>query len=447
MSPVYPELVGASRGLPLEGGWRVEEGSARRGDAYCDFPRRSLRVPVGPGERERLVRAHELMHLRISPDATVPEELLTSTTARARDCAEEYRVNRALGLLGLETEYLSDGSEREGGRLLAEQGDWAEAVCFYLAVRGTGGESGYLKGIARVRSPWAKSLREMGRRLDELDAEVDLSGMCDVTLDDDGCPRGYRLFTLRVAELATRTLQAASPEDLEDVKRLRRSFAPGARRAPSGVFAPLVWCDVEGDGVDISRGRRRGRASCSGSSLRYPVRLLTDPYARAFSSGFRRGGGVVILDQSGSMDLTREDVEGVARRAPGAWVIGYSHRPGDSGVTPNAWILAGPRGVARDIPSGNVGNGVDGPVLEYAVRLNRGGGRIYWVSDGQVTDSHDHPSGDLSRECALVLLRHRITPVRSVAEIGRTGTPRWERFGRVGAAVLALGRHDVTKGL
>ncbi|NNN03214.1 MAG: VWA domain-containing protein, partial [Acidimicrobiaceae bacterium] len=322
--------------------------------------------------------------------------------------------------------------------LLAEAGEWAETVCFYLAVRGTGGETPYLRGVRRARAPWAGALRELSKRLDGLEEEIEFLTLTDVALDLDGCPRGYREFTLRVAELVTRTLHAAPPSDAEDVKRLRRSLAPGGRRAPSRQFAPLVWRDdLTYEASAGTRGRRRGGASSTGTALRYPSRLLTDPYARAFHSGTQRGGGVVVLDQSGSMDLTREEVERVARRAPGAWVIGYSHRPGDTGGTPNVWVLAGPQGLVVDVPAGNVGNGVDGPVLRHAITLNRSGGRIYWVTDGQVTDSQDHPCEQLSRECAELVRRHRVTLIRSVEEIGRPSrSGDWARFGRLGAALL-----------
>ena len=440
MTAIYPEVVEAARS-PLDlGGWRVESGSAQRGDAYCDFGRRTLRVPSGPSHRERAVRAHELMHVRISPHQVLPEAVLSSTSARARECAEEYRVNRTLRVVGLDTSALCDGTERHGGAGLAEVGDWSEAVCFYLAVKGTGAEAPYLRGISRVASPWAKTLRHLGRRVDEIDASLDVAQMTDVNLDDEGCPRGYRAHTLSVAELVTRMIHAAPPRDADDVKRLSRSLLPGARRAPSGVFAPLVWrSDSLGEGSTALRGSRSGRVTHQGSALRYPTRLLTDPYARAFVSGRRRGGGVIVLDQSGSMDLTREDVERVARRAPGSWVLGYSHRPGDAGATPNAWVLAGPGGMVREVPTGNVGNGVDGPILRFAVTLNRGRGPLYWVSDGQVTDSNDHPSTALSRECALTLLRHRFIVLRSVDDISPSAvsTP-WSRLGRVGEAVRSL---------
>jgi hypothetical protein len=66
------------------------------------------------------------------------------------------------------------------------------------------------------------------------------------------------------------------------------------------------------------------------------------------------------------------------------------------------------------LPGGNVGNGVDGPVLRWAHRTRRSGERIVWVTDGQVTDSNDHPNPRLSRECAELVRRHQ-RPMLAVA--------------------------------
>ena len=123
------------------------------------------------------------------------------------------------------------------------------------------------------------------------------------------------------------------------------------------------------------------------------------------------------------------------RRAPEALIVGYSHRPGDSGNTPNVWVLARDGRVTNRVRSGNVGNGVDGPVLRWAIRHATSREPLVWVTDGQVTDSHDHPCHSLSLECARLVQRHRIRLVRSLSEVEmalRRRPPSAASFGRVG---------------
>jgi hypothetical protein len=139
------------------------------------------------------------------------------------------------------------------------------------------------------------------------------------------------------------------------------------------------------------------------------------------------------------MDLDATALQSLLRRAPHALVVGYSHRPGDLGSVPNAWVLSDRGRVASSFPVGNVGNGVDGPVLQWALGRRLASEPFVWVTDGQVTDSHDHPDEALTRECVELVRRGRIRLARDLkeAEIAlRLNRPvpisSFPRFGRVG---------------
>ncbi len=66
VSVIYPELV-AGRDDDEWRAWTILEGSTSRGEASCNLHDRVLEVPLGGGEQARVVRAHELMHARVSP--------------------------------------------------------------------------------------------------------------------------------------------------------------------------------------------------------------------------------------------------------------------------------------------------------------------------------------------------------------------------------------------
>jgi len=183
----------------------------------------------------------------------------------------------------------------------------------------------------------------------------------------------------------------------------------------------------------------------SGTALRYPSRLLVDPHQRAFAKTTPSLGGIVVVDQSGSMDLDHDEIDSLLARTPGATILGYSHRPGDLQGQVNAWVIAR-RGRRRsDVPTGNVGNGVDGPALRWALDQRQRGERVIWVTDGQVTDSNDHPQRALAGECAELVLRHRIVLVRTLAQAGDVLARRRYRscespegFGRVGREIAQI---------
>ncbi len=440
---VFPELItGRDDGFPA-GPWRIERGSSWRGDASCDLGQRVLRVPWERDERARVVRAHELVHVRVSPHARHWSEQVGEIPARALECAEEMRVNTILVRLGFDAGHLRDGSERLGGERLARSGNWPEAVCFLLAVLETGSEREFMTGIRRGNPAWVVPLRAVAARAKAMVRAADASELGATSSGVDGVPRGYGAFTIPLARMVASVSDARLPTDAESLRRFKRSLQPGARRPPSGHFADLCFADTALSARARSGGVRHHRPSVSGVVLAYPSRLLTDEQRRAFAAPARRHGGVVVVDQSGSMDLDRATLAALARRAPDSLVVGYSHRPGDTASTPNAWILANRGGVVDQVPSGNVGNGVDGPMLRWAVAHRRVGEPVVWVSDGQVTDSADYPDAELARQCARLVLTHRVVMVRTLDEVSdalRSKHRRrpWSEFGRVGRAIREI---------
>jgi len=152
-----------------------------------------------------------------------------------------------------------------------------------------------------------------------------------------------------------------------------------------------------------------------------------------------------VIDQSGSMDLGRDQLGALLARAPDALVVGYSHRPGDIGATANVWVLADRGAVATEWPAGNVGNGVDGPALRFALARRRGTEPVVWVTDGQITDAHDHPDDALTSECAELVRAHGVRLARDLDSIAAALRPgslvsprRWGDFGRVGRKLLEM---------
>ncbi len=444
MSVIYPELV-AGRADDEWRAWTVREGSTSRGEASCNLHDRILEVPLGGGEQARVVRAHELMHARVSPRVGHLMKALDQVAPRALECAEELRVNVLVGRLGFDLAQLSDGSEKLGARRLAESGQWAEALCFYMAVLGTGAERSFLSGIRAGDATWLPPLRAVRKRaVDIFSCETRVLGATD--LDESGLPRGYALSTLVLARLLTQTACARLPRGADELRAFRRSLEVGGRRPPTGVFAPLVLDDAMARVRRAPRGaERQWRPATSGTVLRYPGRLVNDDQRRAFGVRRVRHGGVVVIDQSGSMDVSSDDLRALLYQAPAALVIGYSHRPGDRGTTPNAWVLCDRRVLARPSLSGNVGNGVDGPVLSWAAAHRRANEPFVWVTDGQVTDSHDYPDAALSHECAQIVRDHQIRLVRDLSGVTRAlradrpiPPSQWGSFGRVGHALREM---------
>lgn len=447
-SNIFPELVVGREDDFNDGYWHVLEGFSRRGEASCDFHHRELRVPLGSTPLDRLVRAHELVHVRISPHDASPSDIYPELPARVLQCAEEFRVNEVLRRLGFDVLMLRDGSEKFGASQLAMNGDWEETVFFFLAVLGTGGEKEFLSGLRPLQPDWVKALRTLKGKVNALVGDFSTTLLGATSRGEYGLPEGYVSVSVDVARLAMIASSARVPNDQASHRLFRRSLEIGARRPATGHFAELHFdLALEYHLIAGRRLHRVRRGAPTGTSLRYPSRLLTDPQRRAFARHQHVAGGIVIVDQSGSMAIDEEVLDQMLYDVPGVLVAGYSHRPGDRSGLANAWVLADRGRRTHTAPSGNVGNGVDGPILRWALQQRRGSERVLWVTDGQVTDSNDHPDDALTQECANLVRRASIEMVATVNEASKTLSNRHSsrrsdlgKFGRVGRELL-VNRH------
>jgi hypothetical protein len=431
----FPELLTSRGDRPGSSRWSVEPGAARRGDAWTDLVDCAMRVPFGGGGHGRLVRAHELMHARVSPLAPRMLEPFDELPARAVECAEEFRVNHLLGRLGFDLAELRDGSERLTGQRLADARDWVELAYFAAAVSGTRALAELVSGVRRVETEWAAACRTLERELLGAARRVTTPSLAATTCGPARLPDGFAVHTRSFAAIVDR--HATSPAATATTRRR------GRRPVATGRFARLVLDDrVLLDRVLHGAAAPRRVPASTGRRVVRPARLMTDPHRRIFERCARGRGGVVVVDQSGSMSLTEDELGELLGAVPGAFVLGYSHAPGTERV-PNAWVLADRGRVVSKVPAGNVGNGVDGPALRHALGERRGREPVVWVCDGQVTDSGDHADAALAAECGRLAVRHGIQMAATLeGAVGLlrargSGSGRIRLLGRVGAAVTA----------
>jgi hypothetical protein len=397
-----------------------------------------MRVPYGGGAHGRLVRAHELMHARVSPLSADPFASWPELDSRAVECAEEFRVNQLLARRGFDLAELRDGSETLVGRRLAEAGELAELFNFAAALSGTAALRDLVRGVRSTAPAAAVACRELERALRAAVRTVSTPSLASTEVDASGLPRGFAVHTRELATLVASSAVGRSPGK-GGARRGRRVARPSA----TGRFAPLLLDrSVVLDRSIPGAVAPRRVAAVQGRRVVRPHRLVTDPSRRLFERRARGAGGVVVVDQSGSMALTTVDLERLLAAAPGALVVGYSHAPGSSGV-PNAWVLAAAGRAASSVRVGNVGNGVDGPALRFALARRRPGEPVLWICDGQVTDSGDHADLALAAECAGLVVRHGVRMVATVDQAIRSlqrpgrDADRPRLLGRVGACVTA----------
>ena len=414
------------------GAWNVQQGNAQRGDAWTNITGCEMRVPFGDDQISRLVRAHEMMHAKVSPAIMDPRvaDHYAVTDEMLRAC-EEFRVNMLVGKAGFDVEELRDGSENLAGEIAGRNNDWNGGLTMLVACAGTKSATEFLKGVKKANPDMEASLRKIHNgikarwRKETRRGHESLASTKPYSVDVGGgetvmITSGYRRMTVEYAKWLSQFLvntdELADDDgdnvipDADDVGKKVRSKRTG------GQFARLVELPVaKPRSVDGRIGRKRV-ATNIGRNPRRIERMLTDPEQRIFDRRTRGKGGIVLIDQSGSMSLTEDDLWSIIKAAPGCVIIGYSHRAGTVDE-PNIWVMADRGRVCDKVPMGQGGNGVDGPAIRFALKRRRNGEPFVWVCDGLVTDgAHDRPDDTLSEECAKLVVKHGIHMTPDVKE-------------------------------
>ena len=471
ISPL-PEML--HRNDVNKGEWEVDHCEAMRGVPYTNIVDKKMVVPHDDDNLSRTIRAHEMMHAKISPandfEKWVERDVASLTGMKA---VEEVRVNFLIGKAGFDTKSLSDGSELLAGERIGESGDWANAVYTTIAFTCTGGLNQFLTGVRRHNKEWAKALRELARKVEkEINSvyntgELASTEVCSVT---GLSPKGF-FDVERIAQWVDTIAYPPSDSDAEetdtdedttdddstkgkkvpmsgdDIKKTRPT-----QRSRTGT---AEWAEMSIVRAPLPRRTRGGigktrRASNMGTNPRRISRMLTDSERRVFDTTRRGTGGVVLIDGSGSMHLSTSDIMRITEASAGCTVAVYSTYSGrrDGG---RLYIVAENGRMVEEVDeSRGGGNGCDGPALRWAIKQARKGAPVVWVCDGIVTGWTDDMHERLSMECVNLVRKNKVWmsedvdgAVQVLNDLRRGSKPkRWMpwHLRRVEASVTGTGR-------
>ena len=165
--------------------------------------------------------------------------------------------------------------------------------------------------------------------------------------------------------------------------------------------------------VRIVDGRRavarRWRPSGEGSVVTNVHRWSLD--RAIFRRPGRRPGGTILIDTSGSMRLSPEQIDALVRVSRGAALVAMYSGSGDEG---ELRIIAenGKRARIEDLEPYGSGNIVDLPALE---RLGGQSQPRIWISDGNVSGIGDRASKSIRIGCDRARQQHAIERIDSVS--------------------------------
>ena len=164
----------------------------------------------------------------------------------------------------------------------------------------------------------------------------------------------------------------------------------------------------------IKRGREY-RPMDFGTNPKYINRYCIDK--KIFKQRQRTYGGTVLIDASGSMSFSGQDILEIMEEVPAVTIAMYNHTSWSDGATGTLRIIAkdGKR-VTEEYLSEHSGGGnlVDGPALEWLAKMPPA--RI-WVSDMYVFGRHNSNEINLLQECVQICKRNNILRLANIEEV------------------------------
>lgn len=436
-----PEWLGRSD--TEHGAWQVEDCEPRRGIPATSIVERKMLAPAHDTEQARVIRAHEMMHAKVSPAGEWEQwQNRKIASIQGMVACEELRVNLLCDRAGFDVKsHLSDGGETADGERLACTNDWKSAVYMAVATAGTASNKLYLNGIRRHNRLWGSALADISKRaVKEMNKAGRGLSSTEVHTRTGLAPFGF-IYTEKLAEWVDRLAGMPAPDeeeegesqdsssmevDNEDNKSSKREHSNiGKEKVKETEFREKLktitpdrmdgnvpyWGELMIEKLPlpiVAKGNlgKKKTVSNVGRSPRRIHRYMTDPQKRIFDNKRRGMGGVVCVDASGSMSLTQDDVRRILEASPGATVIAYSDiRDGH----PNAWILADKGRMVDEMPEMGQGNGVDFPALEWAVKHRQHStAPVIWMTDGGVCGPNQGFSQTLANQCTAFCLEKKV---------------------------------------
>ena len=448
---VVPEPEFLTRDDIDYGRWEIRACEAVAGVPATNVGSRAMLAPLYDDELSRHIRAHEMFHAKVSPTGTQMDKIWRKrgfAKDRTLVVCEELRVNTLLRHAGFDPEtHLKSGQGRFVGETLAKHNDFPNAVMTAMAYRRTGDWSDFIDGITAVAPQWTQALTKF---TDEACAYFD--NIIEASEGDDNWRKPIPLhatgakaqhngfgFTEKLAkwvETLVDAHQESKPEggkqgaegegegksESERLKKLMESIENTAqnereqtewgkgnipKKGTGDLWGELRVAKPMLDKSVMGAIGRKKVASQTGKNPRRISRLLSDPERRIFDRSVKGAGGVVLIDTSGSMSLSEQEVSEMVLNAPSALVAMYSG--GAYKPKPNLWVIANKGRMCSKLPRPNGSNEVDGEALRWAIKQRqRPNSPIVWVSDGGVTGKRDAYDEDLAMDCIKLCKQHGI---------------------------------------
>lgn len=413
-----------------------------------DLSGHAMTLPPEEHTSARFVRLHELAHAKWTPRNIPPHAAAKKARATVTDVqtAEDLRIQSLLHVHGLLPRDLRHRTVDDLQRFAAAVADHVTSGDAHTALEiltwarvGSGVAIHRKKGQVRPRHRLAH-LPELAEELEQIDAHAraliyqtgsvahalalekatNLAHQIAAEAVETALPKRYsaklpfQKVTIPLARKLRELLHAAK----DTFTQPNPCPPPDANRGSGewGELETLPPLPLSTTHKPKAQPQRKRLAQLQGNRLGSLRRLLTD--GRAFRRDIRKPqkGGTILIDASGSMDLSGDDIRAILDRAPAATVAMYSGRNAGFGtvsVIAKAGRMATDREIDRRRDQVGGGNIIDGPALRWLATQAE---PRTWICDGIVTGKGDSRRLNLTLEANRLAKAGRITRHANVTQ-------------------------------
>jgi len=444
-----------SRPLPeiLDGeDWEVRN-SRDLHTAYVDHDKREFVVPFLWGKGAEQVRAHTAMHVKISPTPNEIKKISTDEEFVTIQAVEDYRVNSALNVVDIDTNQ-KRYTDREIEKAFSEVPDLshpqrqAEAM---IAFQGTGNEQKLREMIRKADKtgkvlPVVEEITEKffaesnkNKEIPDFQTTLDAAKTLIERLKEEipGMPPppqgggGQGEDTLGNSQNLTSQFQLGGNDQHLDGVMTGITDEEAKEAREMGLMSSFTYDKHYGDPgtlkIETPKLDKQIKFKLTASVKMnaadegvIPVglhRYATD--MRIFRrKGKRRAGAAILVDVSGSMGLSYEDVKAIIHQCPAAVIALYSSPGGNYGYLR---VIAEEKRFSADLNKGmGHANVVDVPALEWLAQRKEG--KKLWISDGLLTCQNEStPNAEAIHRAMKAIRKGRIERVGDVKDLIKSG--------------------------
>lgn len=189
-------------------------------------------------------------------------------------------------------------------------------------------------------------------------------------------------------------------------RKIERTNGGKAGEQDLSGWYPVIMSKPDRELTHTGRLGRRRIATNTGKNPNRIHNYAGDPARRIFSRNTRGTNALVIVDASGSMSLTADDLGRIMTASAGATVIAYSAADDH---TSNTHLLAHKGRKVRNLPRFPGNNGNDAPAAAYAIaNYRKTGAPVLWITDGRATGRGDTTNAELRAQCRKLAQKHGV---------------------------------------